>query len=174
MARQYIIQDWNNSAAYSGEQIGNRLASSEQVHFLPDGKANINLYEDDSHFQKELKLLGGVEDKLDKLDELELKLHKQFVDGKISAEDLERHLVALIKKRDTFFKDTPEQKKIAQLTKQYETTKAENKKTLDKILKMEEDLRQQEKQDEITFLSLLKSNPWLILIVVFILSKLFS
>ena len=174
MARQYIIQDWNNSAAYSGEQIGNRLTSSEQVHFLPNGKANIGLYEDDSAFQKDLKLLGGVEDRLDKLDDLELKLHKQFVDGKISAEELEKHLITLIKKRDSFFKETPEQRKIAQLTKQYESTKAENKKTLDIILKMEEDLRQQEKQDEITFLSLLKSNPWLILIVVFILSKIVS
>lgn len=174
MSRQYIIQDWNNSASYSGEQIGNRLASSEQIHFLPNGKANIGLYEDDSVFQKELKLLGSVEDKLDKLDDLELKLHKKFVDGKISAEDLERHLITLIKKRDSFFKDTPEQKKIAQLTKQYETTQAENKKTLDKILKMEDDLRQQEKQDEITFLSLIKNNPWLILIVVFILGKIFS
>ena len=174
MARQYIIQDWNNSATYSGEQIGNRLASSEQVHFLPDGQANIGLYKDDSAFQKDLKLLGSAEDKLDKLDELELELHRKFVDGEIGAEDLERHLVALIKKRDSFFKDTPEQKKIAQLTKQYETTQAENKKTLDKILKMEDDLRQQEKQDEITFLSLLKSNPWLILIVVFILGKIVS
>ena len=174
MSRQYIVQNWNNSATYSGEQIGNRLASSEQIHFLPNGQANIGLYEDDSDFQKELKLLGSVEGKLDKLDDLELKLHRKFVDGKISAEDLERHLITLIKKRDSFFKDTPEQKKIAQLTKQYETTKEENKKTLDKILKMEEDLRQQEKQDEITFLSLITNNPWLILVVVFILGKLVS
>ena len=174
MARQYIIQDWNNSAAYSGEQIGNRLANSEQVHFLPNGKANIGLYEDDSAFQKDLKLLGGVEDKLDKLDELELELHRKFVDGEIGADDLERHLVAVIKKRDTFFKDTPEQKKIAQLTKQYETIKEDNRKTLDKILEMEEDLRQQEKQDEITFLSLITDHPWLILVVVFILSKIVS
>ena len=174
MARQYIIQDWNNSAAYSGEQIGNRLANSEQVHFLPNGKANIGLYEDDSAFQKDLKLLGGVEDKLDKLDDLELKLHKQFVDGKINAEELEKHLIAVIKKIDSFFKDTPEQTKIAQLTKQYEATKAENKKTLDKILKMEEDLRQQEKQDEITFLSIIKSNPWIVLLAVLILSKIVS
>lgn len=174
VARKYIIQSWGDAAAYSGSQIGNRLASSEQVHFLPDGQANIGLYKDDSAFQKDLKLLGGVEDKLDKLDELELELHRKFVDGEIGAEDLERHLVAVIKKRDTFFKDTSEQKKIAQLTKQYETIKEENKKTLDTILKMEDDLRQQEKQDEITFLSLIKNNPWLILIVVFILGKIFS
>ena len=174
MARQYIIQDWNNSAAYSGNKYEERVFNTTNELLTNNAKANIGLYEDDSAFQKDIKLLGGVEDKLDKLDDLELKLHKQFVDGKISAEDLERHLVALIKKRDSFFKDTPEQKKIAQLTKQYETTQAENEKTLDKILKMEEDLRQQEKQDEITFLSLLKNNPWLILIVVFILSKLVS
>lgn len=174
MSRQYIVQNWNNSATYSGEQIGNRLSSSEQIHFLPNGQANIGLYEDDSVFQKELKMLGNVESKLDKLDELELKLHKKFVDGEICAEDLERHLITLIKKRDSFFKDTPEQRKIAQLTKQYENIKAENKKTLDKILEMEEDLRQQEKQDEITFLSLIKSNPWIVLLVVLILSKLVS
>lgn len=174
MARKYIVQSWNNSASYSGEQVGNRLASSEPIHFLPDGKANIGLYEDDIAFQKDLKLLGGVEDKLDKLDELELELHRKFVDGKINAEELEKHLIAVIKKRDSFFKDTPEQRKIAQLTKQYETTQAENRKTLDTILKMEDDLRQQEQSNEITFLSLLKSNPWLVLVVVFILSKLFS
>lgn len=174
MARQYIIQDWSDAAAYSGEQIGSRLTSSEQIHFLPNGKANINLYEDDGDFQKELKLLGGVEDKLDRLDDLELKLHKKFVDGEICEVELERHLVAVIKKRDTFFKDTPEQRKIAQLTKQYETIKEDNRKTLDTILKMEDDLKQQEKKDEITFLNLLKDNPWLILIVVLILSKLAS
>lgn len=45
MARHYIVQDWSDSAAWSGEMIGDRLSSSEKHHFLKNGKANIALYE---------------------------------------------------------------------------------------------------------------------------------
>lgn len=44
MARHYVIQDWSNSATWSGEMIGDRLSKSQGHHFLKNGKANTELY----------------------------------------------------------------------------------------------------------------------------------
>lgn len=48
MSRMHVLQMWTDAAAYSGEQIGDRLSNSEELHILPNGKANIALYADDN------------------------------------------------------------------------------------------------------------------------------
>lgn len=48
MSRMHVLQMWSDAAAYSGEQIQQRLSSSKELHMLPNGKANIALYADDN------------------------------------------------------------------------------------------------------------------------------
>jgi len=40
----YIVNHWSDAAAYSGEQIGDRLSDSQALHFNRDGSANTSLY----------------------------------------------------------------------------------------------------------------------------------
>lgn len=47
MARHYVIQDWSNSATWSGEMIGDRLSKSKGHHFLKNGMANTEMYAGD-------------------------------------------------------------------------------------------------------------------------------
>lgn len=44
MSRMYIVNHWSDAAAYSGEQIGDRLSDSQALHFNRDGSANTSLY----------------------------------------------------------------------------------------------------------------------------------
>lgn len=44
MSRMYIVNHWSDAAAYSGEQIGDRLSDSQELHFNHDGSANTSLY----------------------------------------------------------------------------------------------------------------------------------
>jgi len=48
MSRMYIVNHWNDAAAYSGEQIGDRLKDSQALHFNRDGSANVNLYSEET------------------------------------------------------------------------------------------------------------------------------
>lgn len=57
MSRHYIIQDWSNAAEYSGEMIGNRLKDSKQL-FLPNGKANIALFDDTPKVKPKKRTIG--------------------------------------------------------------------------------------------------------------------
>lgn len=52
MSRMYIVNHWNNAAAYSGEQIGDRLKDSSALHFHRDGSANVNLYSEETALAK--------------------------------------------------------------------------------------------------------------------------
>lgn len=47
MSRMYIVNHWSDAAAYSGEQIGDRLKDSQALHFNRDGSANVNLYSEE-------------------------------------------------------------------------------------------------------------------------------
>lgn len=47
MSRHYVIQDWSNSATWSGEMIGDRLSKSKGHHFLKNGMANTEMYAGD-------------------------------------------------------------------------------------------------------------------------------
>lgn len=52
MSRMYIVNHWNDAAAYSGEQIGDRLKDSSALHFNRDGSANVNLYSEETALAK--------------------------------------------------------------------------------------------------------------------------
>lgn len=90
MARHYIIQDWQNAAEYSGEMIGNRLASSEQL-YLSNGKANTALFADPPAAKR--KQLSAFEKAcsadraFERLEKLSLQLDDEYAAEKISSED---------------------------------------------------------------------------------------
>ena len=52
MSRMYIVNHWNDAAAYSGEQIGDRLKDSTALHFNRDGSANTELYSEETALAK--------------------------------------------------------------------------------------------------------------------------
>jgi hypothetical protein len=52
MSRMYIVNHWNDAAAYSGEQIGDRLKDSTALHFNRDGSANVELYSEETALAK--------------------------------------------------------------------------------------------------------------------------
>lgn len=52
MSRMYIVNHWNDAAAYSGEQIGDRLRDSSALHFNRDGSANTELYSEETALAK--------------------------------------------------------------------------------------------------------------------------
>lgn len=52
MSRMYIVNHWSDAAAYSGEQIGDRLKDSSALHFNRDGSANVNLYSEETALAK--------------------------------------------------------------------------------------------------------------------------
>lgn len=52
MSRMYIVNHWNDAAAYSGEQIGDRLKDSSALHFNRDGSANVELYSEETALAK--------------------------------------------------------------------------------------------------------------------------
>lgn len=52
MSRMYVVNEWTNAAAYSGEIIGDRLKKSEGLHFNRDGSANTELYADEPKEKK--------------------------------------------------------------------------------------------------------------------------
>lgn len=105
MSRMYIIQDWNDSAAYSGEMIGNRLSDSNELHILPNGKANIQKYSDKPKNQKHIRdqIIPQLST-LNKLDEQEKLLEKEFSSGSLSFQEYNELSIALEKKRSRAFR----------------------------------------------------------------------
>lgn len=89
MSRMYVVQDWQNAAEYSGEIIGNRLKSSEQM-FLPNGKANTKLFADsDSSLPKKKEIdHRPIEIRnIDKLDKAICVNYSNWKKGKISFDE---------------------------------------------------------------------------------------
>lgn len=63
MGRMYIVNHWNDAAAYSGEQIGDRLKDSTALHFNRDGSANVELYSEETALAKK-KTSISIEDRI--------------------------------------------------------------------------------------------------------------
>lgn len=91
--RLYCIQSWNNASAYSGEQIGSRLAQSRGIHFNRDGTANLDLYREEEPKQK-AKPKTPIQSRivsqnvtLNRLDLQEKELEQALDDGTCSMEE---------------------------------------------------------------------------------------
>lgn len=91
MSRMYVVQSWSNAAAYSGEQIGNRLAKSENL-FLPNGQANIELFSDVGEKPKVIKKkkaseqIDLAERHFNRLEKLSADLDEEYFSGELSEE----------------------------------------------------------------------------------------
>lgn len=64
MSRHYVIQDWSNSATWSGEMIGDRLSKSKGHHFLKNGQANVELYAGDEEDGFKKKSSSSIKDRI--------------------------------------------------------------------------------------------------------------
>lgn len=93
--RLYCIQSWNNASAYSGEQIGTRLAASKGLHFDRLGNANTALYSEDESKPavKEPIKKKSVTDSilladrhLNRLEDMSSKLEEEYLSGVIDTE----------------------------------------------------------------------------------------
>lgn len=92
IGRQYLLQTWNGASEYSGEMIGNRLKSSTQM-YLPNGKANIEAFKEDTCKKGRQKKEEPLEYKLfpqqrtlDNLEKLEAEVERQYFGGEIDEE----------------------------------------------------------------------------------------
>lgn len=93
MSRMYIVNHWSDAAAYSGEQIGQRLADSKALHFNRDGSANTQLYTDSETKPKE-KSKPSLRDRIsladrhfNRIEAMSLELEKEYRQGNISNEE---------------------------------------------------------------------------------------
>lgn len=64
MSRHYVIQDWSNSATWSGEMIGDRLSKSKGHHFLRNGQANVELYAGDEEDDLKKRAKVSIKDRI--------------------------------------------------------------------------------------------------------------
>jgi hypothetical protein len=94
MARHYVIQDWSNSATWSGEMIGDRLSKSKGHHFLRNGQANVELYAGDEEEELRKKSRIALKDRilpqfkrLNVLTDQILELEAEYKSGHISLSD---------------------------------------------------------------------------------------
>jgi hypothetical protein len=98
------VQSWLNSAEFSGEMVGNRLSSSQNL-FLPDGRANTALFREEqekSIVRKKKSIKAQIipsSETLNKLDTQELQLYKEFENGEISEKEFRECVHALEQKR---------------------------------------------------------------------------
>lgn len=94
MARHYVIQDWSNSATWSGEMIGDRLSKSKGHHFLKNGMANTEMYagdeEDDLKKKSRVPLKARIlpqASRVDKLRSEAIELEAAYKAGEFTAEE---------------------------------------------------------------------------------------
>lgn len=116
--RHYLIGSWNGADEYdySGEQLmGSRVAGRStkldeiMPHVLPNGKANLARYADAPSKSKQkskqelaqelLYSLNPDEKKLDSLDEKEEAVTNAYLDGDIEAEQYEKAIETILRKR---------------------------------------------------------------------------
>lgn len=116
--RHYLIGSWNDADQYdySGEQLmGSRVAGRStklddiMPHVLPNGKANLARYADAPSKTKQkskqelaqdlLYSLNPDEKKLDSLDEKEQAITNAYLDGDIEAEQYEKAIETILRKR---------------------------------------------------------------------------
>ena len=93
MSRMYIVNHWNNAAAYSGEQIGDRLKDSTALHFNRDGSANTELYSEETALAKKktsVPLKSRILPQLSRVEKLRseiLELETAYRAGEFSLEE---------------------------------------------------------------------------------------
>ena len=94
MARHYVIQDWSNSATWSGEMIGDRLSKSKGHHFLKNGMANTEMYagDEEDEFKKKSRVplktrILPQSARVEKLRSEAIELEAAFKAGEFSAEE---------------------------------------------------------------------------------------
>lgn len=123
--RNYIVGSWNNADEfdYSGEQIGDRKRPS---HMIGDS-ANLAAYGDVLPKKSKAKeksvasLLIPQEATLDKLDKLEIKLHKEYKEHAIEEEEYVQLMHALKLKRERAWKSLCKARGIVADNSQEET-----------------------------------------------------
>lgn len=93
MSRMYIVNHWSDAAAYSGEQIGQRLSDSKVLHFNRDGSANTQLYADPETKPK-AKAKASIRDRIsladrhfNRIEAMSLELEKEYKLGNITDEE---------------------------------------------------------------------------------------
>ena len=108
MSRMYVINEWTNAAAYSGEMIGDRLKKSEDLHFNRDGSANTDLYADEP---KQNKPSIHIRDKIlpqqrrvNTLTEQMKDLVSEYKAGNIDIDEYSMLLSVISEKRDRAIK----------------------------------------------------------------------
>ncbi len=105
--RLYVVQSWNNASAYSGEQIGTRLARSKELHFNRDGTANILAYSDEQPKAKKSipvsHIVNPWNKKLDKLDEKEAALEQALYANEIDMDEYGNLYYVLCLEREKAF-----------------------------------------------------------------------
>ena len=106
MSRMYIVNHWNDAAAYSGEQIGDRLKDSTALHFNRDGSANVNLYSEETALAKK-KSPVSITDRIlpqkrrvDSLTAQMVELELEYKAGKMSIQDYSLYRDIVSAKRD--------------------------------------------------------------------------
>lgn len=106
MSRMYIVNHWNDAAAYSGEQIGDRLKDSTALHFNRDGSANVELYSEETALAKK-KSSASITDRIlpqkrrvDSLTGQMVELEAEYKAGKISIADYSLYRDIVSAKRD--------------------------------------------------------------------------
>lgn len=106
MSRMYIVNHWNDAAAYSGEQIGDRLKDSTALHFNRDGSANVNLYSEETALAKK-KSSVSITDRIlpqkrrvDSLTAQMVELESEYKTGKMSIQDYSLYRDIVSAKRD--------------------------------------------------------------------------
>lgn len=106
MSRMYIVNHWNDAAAYSGEQIGDRLKDSTALHFNRDGSANVNLYSEETALAKK-KSSVSITDRIlpqkrrvDSLTAQMVELESEYKAGNMSITDYSLYRDIVSAKRD--------------------------------------------------------------------------
>lgn len=103
MSRMYVVNEWTNAAAYSGEMIGDRFKKSEGLHFNRDGSANTDLYADEPKQKKpsvsiQHRILPQAA-RVNKLTEQLKELVKEYQAGNIDIDEYSMLLSVVSQKR---------------------------------------------------------------------------
>lgn len=106
MSRMYIVNHWSDAAAYSGEQIGDRLKDSTALHFNRDGSANVELYSEETALAKKKSSVSLTDRilpqkrRVDSLTAQMIELESEYKAGKMSITDYSLYRDIVSAKRD--------------------------------------------------------------------------
>lgn len=106
MGRMYIVNHWSDAAAYSGEQIGDRLKDSTALHFNRDGSANVDLYSEETALAKKKSSISITDRilpqkrRVDSLTTQMVELEAEYKAGKMSITNYSLYRDIVSAKRD--------------------------------------------------------------------------